>query len=113
MFKFICTVNQFFKLSIYICFGQTDSNIFFFFATFEPFCFLSRLNKRGIIIILYFYCSFRNKIICCKYRKNNDNIELSILSMGMSGDYTVAVEEGAGYVRVGSSIFGLRDYSKL
>lgn len=46
-------------------------------------------------------------------RKNNDNIELSILSMGMSGDYTVAVEEGAGYVRVGSSIFGLRDYSKL
>ncbi len=46
-------------------------------------------------------------------RKNIDNIELSILSMGMSGDYMVAVEEGANFVRVGSSIFGLRDYSKL
>lgn len=46
-------------------------------------------------------------------RKNIDNIELSILSMGMSGDYMVAVEEGADFVRVGSSIFGLRDYSKL
>lgn len=35
-----------------------------------------------------------------------------ILSMGMSGDYEVAVEEGANCVRIGSAIFGERDYSK-
>ena len=35
----------------------------------------------------------------------------SILSMGMSGDYPIAVEAGATLVRVGSSIFGARDYS--
>ena len=44
-------------------------------------------------------------------QKNIDNISMSSLSMGMSGDYTVAVEEGATYVRVGTSIFGERDYS--
>ena len=35
-----------------------------------------------------------------------------ILSMGMSGDYMVAVEEGATCVRLGSAVFGARDYSK-
>lgn len=34
------------------------------------------------------------------------------LSMGMTGDYTVAIEEGATFVRVGTGIFGARDYSK-
>lgn len=38
------------------------------------------------------------------------NSELTILSMGMSGDYKIAVEEGSTMVRVGSSIFGERDY---
>lgn len=42
--------------------------------------------------------------------KNIDNISMGSLSMGMSGDYPVAVEEGATYVRVGTSIFGERDY---
>ena len=40
--------------------------------------------------------------------KNYDNIEVKFLSMGMTGDYTVAVEEGAGFVRVGTGIFGKR-----
>ncbi len=43
--------------------------------------------------------------------KNIDNISMNILSMGMTGDYGVAVEEGATYVRVGTGIFGERDYS--
>lgn len=42
--------------------------------------------------------------------KNMDNVCMDILSMGMSGDYEVAVTEGATYVRVGSSIFGNRIY---
>ena len=43
--------------------------------------------------------------------KNIDNISMNILSMGMTGDYGVSVEEGATYVRVGTGIFGERDYS--
>ncbi len=45
-------------------------------------------------------------------RKNIDNVSMNILSMGMTGDYEVAVEEGATYVRVGTGIFGERDYKK-
>ncbi len=37
-----------------------------------------------------------------------DNIEMNDLSMGMTGDYTVAIEEGATLVRVGTAIFGDR-----
>ena len=44
--------------------------------------------------------------------QNIDNVSMEILSMGMSGDYMVAIEEGATMVRVGTGIFGERDYSK-
>lgn len=44
--------------------------------------------------------------------KNNDNVTMSVLSMGMTGDYEVAIEEGATMVRVGTGIFGARIYSK-
>lgn len=44
-------------------------------------------------------------------QENIDNVSVDILSMGMTGDYMVAVEEGASYVRVGTGIFGERDYS--
>lgn len=42
-------------------------------------------------------------------RKNIDNVHMDFLSMGMTGDYEVAVEEGATFVRVGTGIFGERD----
>ena len=41
-------------------------------------------------------------------KKNIDNIRMSELSMGMTGDYEVAIEEGATMVRVGTGIFGTR-----
>ncbi len=44
-------------------------------------------------------------------RQNIDNVLMYDLSMGMTGDYEVAVEEGATFVRVGTGIFGERDYS--
>ena len=44
--------------------------------------------------------------------KNINNINMDILSMGMTGDYETAVEEGATIVRVGTGIFGKRDYTK-
>lgn len=43
--------------------------------------------------------------------KNINNTTMSVLSMGMTGDYMVAVQEGATMVRVGTGIFGERDYS--
>ena len=42
--------------------------------------------------------------------KNIDNVNMNVLSMGMTGDYEVAVEEGATMVRVGTGIFGARNY---
>ena len=44
-------------------------------------------------------------------QKNIDNVSMEFLSMGMSGDYETAIEEGANLVRVGTRIFGERDYS--
>lgn len=44
--------------------------------------------------------------------KNIDNVSMEILSMGMTGDYQVAIEEGATTVRVGTGIFGERNYRK-
>ena len=43
--------------------------------------------------------------------KNIDNVNMNVLSMGMTGDYAVAIEEGATYVRVGTGIFGERHYA--
>ncbi|WP_044914834.1 YggS family pyridoxal phosphate-dependent enzyme [Butyrivibrio sp. WCE2006] len=43
--------------------------------------------------------------------ENIEGTQLDTLSMGMTGDYEVAIEEGATFVRVGTGIFGERDYS--
>lgn len=42
---------------------------------------------------------------------NHKNIQLSELSMGMSSDYKIAIEQGSTMIRVGSSIFGARQYN--
>lgn len=44
--------------------------------------------------------------------QNIDNVSMNILSMGMTGDYMVAIEEGATMVRVGTGIFGERNYQR-
>ena len=44
-------------------------------------------------------------------QKTPDNVVLKELSMGMSGDYEVAIEEGSTLIRVGSAIFGERNYA--
>lgn len=43
-------------------------------------------------------------------QENIDNVDMEVLSMGMTGDYMVAIEEGATLVRVGTGIFGERQY---
>ncbi len=47
------------------------------------------------------------KILANLFRLNN---EFNVLSMGMSGDYSIAIEEGSNMIRVGSKIFGERNY---
>ena len=44
--------------------------------------------------------------------KNIDNVSMNVLSMGMTNDFEVAVEEGATLVRVGTAIFGERNYNR-
>lgn len=51
-----------------------------------------------------------NRMFLDIQEKKLDNISMEILSMGMSGDYVEAVLEGATTVRVGSSLFGKREY---
>ncbi|MCX7842782.1 MAG: YggS family pyridoxal phosphate-dependent enzyme [Clostridia bacterium] len=43
-------------------------------------------------------------------KENIDNIDMGFLSMGMSNDFEIAIEEGANMVRIGTSIFGQRHY---
>ncbi len=55
----------------------------------------------------------RLKVLSEKIDKLNlQNVQMKTLSMGMSQDYKIAIEEGSTIVRVGTSIFGKRDYSK-
>lgn len=44
--------------------------------------------------------------------KYEENIEMKYLSMGMTNDYLVAIEEGANIIRIGTGIFGERNYNK-
>ena len=44
--------------------------------------------------------------------KTYNNVEMKYLSMGMTGDYEIAIEEGANIIRVGTGIYGKRDYTK-
>ena len=58
-------------------------------------------DNRGVFRKLYqFYVDIKSK--------NIDNVTMDILSMGMTGDFQVAIEEGATMVRVGTGIFGAR-----
>lgn len=46
-------------------------------------------------------------------QKNHPRLEMKYLSMGMSGDYEIALQEGSNMIRVGTSIFGERNYNIL
>jgi uncharacterized pyridoxal phosphate-containing UPF0001 family protein len=52
-----------------------------------------------------------HKIIVDIKGKNIDNTTMDVLSMGMTNDYVIAVEEGSSLVRVGTGIFGARNYN--
>ncbi len=58
------------------------------------------------------YFSQMRKLFVDIKDKNYNNIDMKYLSMGMTNDYEIAVEEGANIVRIGTGLFGARDYSK-
>nr|WP_294492271.1 YggS family pyridoxal phosphate-dependent enzyme [uncultured Mediterraneibacter sp.] len=81
---------------------------------------LPHLRVRGLMTIAPFVENPENnraifadlhKLYVDIKEKNIDNGTVSILSMGMTNDYEVAIEEGATMVRIGTGIFGARDYS--
>lgn len=78
---------------------------------------LSRIKVKGFMTIAPLTAKtdeireiFRNlyQIFVDSKRKNGNNISIEYLSMGMSNDYEIAVEEGANIVRLGTAIFGSR-----
>ena len=56
-----------------------------------------------------YFAEMRNLFVDISAKKY-DNVSMDCLSMGMSGDFALAVEEGSTIVRVGSAIFGPRNY---
>lgn len=68
--------------------------------TIAPFVENSEENRKIFKKLFQFYVDMKSK--------NIDNVNMDVLSMGMSGDYEVAIEEGATMIRVGTSIFGSR-----
>ena len=76
------------------------------------------LRVRGVMAMLpesddvvYLACladKMRELFDWCKTKADN----VDYLSMGMSGDYALCVEHGSNMIRVGSTVFGARDYSK-
>lgn len=82
---------------------------------------LPNLRVEGLMTIAPFVeIAERNRVYFSNLRKlyvdikskNIDNVNMCNLSMGMTGDYEIAIEEGATLVRVGTGIFGERNYVK-
>ena len=83
---------------------------------------LPRICVKGLMTIVpYVENAEENRLYFAKLKqiyvdiihKNIDNVCMEELSMGMTGDYEVAISEGATYVRVGTGIFGERQYSTV
>ena len=98
-------------------FGITVDNTVSLIKDIAP---LPRIHVQGLMTIApYVEVPEENRTIFSALKKlsvdiakqNIDNVYMGILSMGMTGDYEVAIEEGATMVRVGTGIFGARNYN--
>ena len=74
--------------------------------TIAPFVENPEENREGFFVHL-------KKLSVDISAKNINNVTMSVLSMGMTGDYQVAVQEGSTMVRVGTGIFGERNYATV
>ncbi len=57
------------------------------------------------------FCDFNELFMKTGSKNFGENVSMKILSMGMSGDYKIAVSQGSTMVRIGSTIFGERNYN--
>ncbi|MBQ9609960.1 MAG: YggS family pyridoxal phosphate-dependent enzyme [Lachnospiraceae bacterium] len=98
-------------------FGIDETNIYEILDIVKDF---EHIRVRGLMTIAPFvdnpednrvHFSKMHQLLLDIKSKNIDNIDMSILSMGMTNDYMVAIEEGATMVRVGTGIFGERNYN--
>ncbi|MBQ9322072.1 MAG: YggS family pyridoxal phosphate-dependent enzyme [Eubacterium sp.] len=80
---------------------------------------LSRVHIRGLMTVAPFVSDpEENRFVFRKLRQlsvdiarqNIDNVTMSVLSMGMTNDFDIAIEEGATCIRVGTALFGAREY---
>lgn len=100
-------------------FGLQEEEVSFFIENVAKF---DNIRVRGLMTVAPFVENpEKNRVFFEKLRKLNidikskniDNVTMDVLSMGMTGDYEVAIEEGATMVRVGTGIFGYRNYANL
>lgn len=99
--------------------SKTGLDLDLLYETLEEISALPNIKVKGLMTIppicddetqLNKYFSKMNEIFIDIKSKKLDNIDMCILSMGMSGDYEAAVRNGSNLVRVGSAIFGPRLY---
>lgn len=99
--------------------SKTGLDISLLYETLDEIASLPNIRVKGLMTIppicddedqLNKYFSKMNEIFIDIRGKKLDNIDMCILSMGMSGDYEAAVRNGSNLVRVGSAIFGPRLY---
>ena len=98
-------------------FGIDENNIYSILEEIKDY---KHIKVKGLMTIAPFVenpeenrVHFRkmNQLLLDIKSKNIDNIDMHILSMGMTNDYEVAIEEGSTMVRVGTGIFGERNYN--
>ncbi len=81
--------------------------------TIAPYVENPEKNRKYFKKLRELYVDIKTKNTDNNCNRNNLNTDtFDILSMGMTGDYEVAIEEGATMVRIGTGIFGERDYTK-
>ena len=96
--------------------GITEEEIPFFLENMQSF---KNITLNGLMCIAPFvenieqnaqYFRKMRKLFVDIKAKNKDNINMRYLSMGMTNDYSIAIEEGANMIRIGTGIFGKRNY---
>ncbi|GFI61494.1 pyridoxal phosphate homeostasis protein [Clostridiales bacterium] len=98
-------------------FGILPENVYEFITELSK---LENIRVRGLMTVAPFvenggenrvYFRHMKQLLVDINAKKIDNINMDVLSMGMTGDYITAIEEGATIVRVGTGIFGKRNYN--
>ena len=99
-------------------FGMTPDELL---SQIDEFLELENVRIRGLMTVAPFtedpetcrpyFRRLRQLSVDIQKKISDNDMDISLLSMGMSGDFKVAIEEGASFVRIGTQIFGERNYN--